>query len=756
MKCPVCNRPSSSRNGVGMSMQDPRIQYLKRLTYLLHPATDTTVGRTVYVHYIHFDLQDLKHHKTNGTTIGVRDGAPICRNFPENQFSLCKKSPSPQPTGPPQLTIKMFLQNMPVDELKEMSVDKLKEVVSKTPPPTLSRQDVEQDSKTELSEDELDDTPTSSSKAYLPSKCGSGSDDSSVICFYKNPLTSELCCAKIANKGKKLLTHANSHLKYAICTCRVCGQGFHTFDKFEAFDHMRTKHEGEDAFKQLIYNEVESTQNILSRISECFLPHTIAEVFPELNDNDESLGLDMAGPGTSQELNPYSALLPIVNSVRTTPLNSKLTLPSAMTTFTPTESSNRKCMLHSSGEPVEFVIHSRKSFSKSKGIAVTLLPENDSLCYTWSRMGRVDKRKDGTEVWTYVCVTCRSLFEKDRLQEERELASQNMPIRKFIKFPDERCEWVDRVYCDAHFHGCKPQDYNRIKASDIQNQLRNEIVKDELECSSSVGPIRASTRVTQDHARDILGKLNSLRSNVSSTKQPTIRFKRALPYPSPPATTSEPEPTSTSYQYSPTMDINDKKHVLIQIKERWAEINADFDNKSMNRILRENAWKAIYEECKSRGHKWTAENDWKWLSGTKWPAWKHELNKKLLRYKKAGSDIRFNEFDLLIQDITGKDFPDIQTPNVPSSMSGDSDEKNFAHIPSQPSFENGTRKTIKRRLHFQTPETSKSSVAAICDQRSRLLELEIRLKERKLYKIDLEIYEMEQRMGLPHRYIENS
>ncbi|KAI1699240.1 hypothetical protein DdX_17445 [Ditylenchus destructor] len=48
------------------------------------------------------------------------------------------------------------------------------------------------------------------------------------------------------------------------------------------------------------------------------------------------------------------------------------------------------------------------------------------------------------------------------------------------------------------------------------------------------------------------------------------------------------------------MNSTEKKEILIQIKENWAEINADFDNKGMNRNSRENAWKAIYEECKSQ------------------------------------------------------------------------------------------------------------------------------------------------------------
>lgn len=55
----------------------------------------------------------------------------------------------------------MLLENMSVDELKEVSVDKLKEVVSNTPPPILSNQEIEQDLETELSKDELDNTPTS-------------------------------------------------------------------------------------------------------------------------------------------------------------------------------------------------------------------------------------------------------------------------------------------------------------------------------------------------------------------------------------------------------------------------------------------------------------------------------------------------------------------------------------------------------------------------------------------------------------------
>ncbi|KAI1726232.1 hypothetical protein DdX_02938 [Ditylenchus destructor] len=96
------------------------------------------------------------------------------------------------------------------------------------------------------------------------------------------------------------------------------------------------------------------------------------------------------------------------------------------------------------------------------------------------------------------------------------------------------------------------------------------------------------------------------------------------------------------------MNADEKKEILLLIKEKWTDINADFDNKRMNKNSRENAWKDVFEQCRSRGHKWTAEKDFKWLSGKKWPAWRSEFNTKLSRQKKTGSGTRFNEFDLLI------------------------------------------------------------------------------------------------------------
>ncbi|KAI1704876.1 hypothetical protein DdX_13958 [Ditylenchus destructor] len=216
------------------------------------------------------------------------------------------------------------------------------------------------------------------------------------------------------------------------------------------------------------------------------------------------------------------------------------------------------------------------------------------------------------------------------------------------------------------------------------------------------------------------------------------------------------------------MNSTEKKEILIQIKENWAEINADFDKKGMNRYSRENAWKAIYEECKSRGHKWTAENDWKWISGTKWPAWKNEFNKKLLRQKKTGSggETRFNEFDLLIQEIIGKDSPDIQTLGVPESLSGESAENDFLakkQVTTTPStssqsciLEQTPRGTKRAKSEF-SGTSSKDSMEL---KRSRLLDLEIesrlldiQLKKRQIYKSDLEIHSMECELQIPNKFL---
>ncbi|KAI1706632.1 hypothetical protein DdX_12841 [Ditylenchus destructor] len=44
------------------------------------------------------------------------------------------------------------------------------------------------------------------------------------------------------------------------------------------------------------------------------------------------------------------------------------------------------------------------------------------------------------------------------------------------------------------------------------------------------------------------------------------------------------------------MNSAEKKEILLLIKDKWSDINADFSDKGTNRHTRENAWKEILEE----------------------------------------------------------------------------------------------------------------------------------------------------------------
>ncbi|KAI1704720.1 tc5 transposase DNA-binding domain-containing protein [Ditylenchus destructor] len=341
MVCPVCNLRVGRNNGVQMDLRDPRLKLF------LRADTDTSVNRRVYVCSTHFNPQDLSRHVITKITIDARKDAPICCNLPNDlqhappgleaipnilrsdimsrddaqgsvesapKKRLCRVS-----DAPPQLT--------KMDETEEEDEPAIK----RTAPLAINSQEFGTSIKEELLDDELDEMPTSRQNFSLCpalnrqvdrlNKGESEPNDTSVICFYENPITSELCCAKIPSNQKTLLTHANSHLKYGTWACRMCGQCFHTFDKDEAVDHMRTKHEDlpiKDAYKHLSDSEIESTKNILSRINECFPPHTVAAIFPELYTNGESSGVDMAGPADFQESAPM--LHPFLNISFQTPI----------------------------------------------------------------------------------------------------------------------------------------------------------------------------------------------------------------------------------------------------------------------------------------------------------------------------------------------------------------------------------------------------------------------------------------------------
>ncbi|KAI1710010.1 hypothetical protein DdX_11022 [Ditylenchus destructor] len=210
------------------------------------------------------------------------------------------------------------------------------------------------------------------------------------------------------------------------------------------------------------------------------------------------------------------------------------------------------------------------------------------------------------------------------------------------------------------------------------------------------------------------------------------------------------------------MNSAEKKEILLLIKDKWSDINADFSDKGTNRHTRENAWKEILEECKSKGHGWTKQYDHRYLSATKWPSWRAEFNRKTARNKKTGSGgvTCLNEFDKMIMEIIGTDSPDIATLGVPETFSGQAAEADFLAkqkldtpgISSQSYIldESQTPRSRKRRLSEISSKTS------IEEKRSQLLDLELQLKKRQIYEADLRIYNMECEMQIPHRFLQLS
>ncbi|KAI1692582.1 hypothetical protein DdX_21174 [Ditylenchus destructor] len=189
------------------------------------------------------------------------------------------------------------------------------------------------------------------------------------------------------------------------------------------------------------------------------------------------------------------------------------------------------------------------------------------------------------------------------------------------------------------------------------------------------------------------------------------------------------------------MNSAEKKEILLLIKDKWSEINADFSDKGTNRHTRENAWKEILEECKSKGHGWTKQYDHRYLSATKWPSWRAEFNRKTARNKKTGSG-------------------GIATLGVPETFSGQAAETDF--LAKQKLDTPGTSSQSYILDESQTPRSRKrrlseiSSKTSMEEKRSQLLDLELQLKKRQIYEADLRIYNMECEMQIPHRFLQLS
>ncbi|KAI1693077.1 hypothetical protein DdX_20858 [Ditylenchus destructor] len=150
----------------------------------------------------------------------------------------------------------------------------------------------------------------------------------------------------------------------------------------------------------------------------------------------------------------------------------------------------RKDYLESNGVPVIFV-----SSVKGQAKAVTVL-DDSTQCYTWSKSGRIDRRKDKTEIQTFVCTTCRALNAKAN-QGLVTKTNFDLPTKKLIKFEDGHAEWVSKEYHDEHVRGCVTQDSDKVLAEGLVQDQINTISTGLLKCTASAAVKGVEIKLTQ-------------------------------------------------------------------------------------------------------------------------------------------------------------------------------------------------------------------------------------------------------------------
>ncbi|KAI1718980.1 hypothetical protein DdX_06096 [Ditylenchus destructor] len=153
--------------------------------------------------------------------------------------------------------------------------------------------------------------------------------------------------------------------------------------------------------------------------------------------------------------------------------------------------------------------------------------DDSTQCYTWSKSGRIDRRKDKTEIQTFVCTTCRALNAKAN-QGLVKKTNIDLPTKKLIKFEDGHAEWVSKEYHDEHVRGCVAQDSDKVLAEGLVQDQINTISTGLLKCTASAAVKGVENKLTQLYANKGQDRFNAIRDHVK-TSQETLqkRFQRA-------------------------------------------------------------------------------------------------------------------------------------------------------------------------------------------------------------------------------------
>ncbi|KAI1693547.1 hypothetical protein DdX_20602 [Ditylenchus destructor] len=117
--------------------------------------------------------------------------------------------------------------------------------------------------------------------------------------------------------------------------------------------------------------------------------------------------------------------------------------------------------------------------------------------------GRIDRRKDKTEIQTFVCTTCRALNAKAN-QGLVTKTNFDLPTKKLIKFEDGHAEWVSKEYHDEHVRGCVTQDSDKVLAEGLVQDQINTISTGLLKCTASVAVKGVEIKLTPQYGSTYL------------------------------------------------------------------------------------------------------------------------------------------------------------------------------------------------------------------------------------------------------------
>lgn len=178
--------------------------------------------------------------------------------------------------------------------------------------------------------------------------------------------------------------------------------------------------------------------------------------------------------------------------------------------------------------------------------------------------------------------------------------------------------------------------------------------------------------------------------------------------------------------------------------------------------------------------RWTADatKNGKWLSHIKWPSLKTELKQKIDRQRKTRSDgdIRLNEVDKMILEIIGPKSAELGI-EIPQNGNGQSVEYSIINIANSGMGDFPQFTAFLRFISVISEQSSTSTPPPINDKGTKFktsgltkrkaqdvessdyekkmniwLDSKIRLNERMQYKLELEIFKLENELQLSHRY----